>query len=548
MGWNVHIIQRKTKTYISLKKNKRVGKKIISDYIYLGPAMDAVKMLTELQVKPLIDEREISYSGEIVLEKIADSIGLTRVLEKHTGDDRVARVLRNIILLRTIFPESKRKLAEVRLKHSILKDFTELKYLGEVYRFMDKIYNDLDDVMYDLVKNAIKNHSIGLEYLIIDATRIKIWKDRETGLVRFGYSSRNELKSLPQVNLVLGVSEQHIPLFAKVYPGNTQDVKMFDDFIHRINTRYKSLTRKVKEKFIIFDQGNVNEDNIKYLRKLQEQGIYFVSMMKTNSAHRFIEKVDISSMPLIYSHEKSENVRTEIYGKIIKGILYGKQSRVLVCYNPDLMEQKCETLDRRVNAVRQAVESKKDADAVKWLISKYNLKRVLKYTENNGKSELKTDYNEIKSRKDRYGFFVLFTEHSGSSAEAVLAIYKSRGIVEEGFRALKSDMAIDPVYHRKDMRIETHTVMVVLGYLLMSILRAILAQEGIKHSFGGLSETIRSGNAVEGFYEHERLKNRLHIWRPIKPEPDLEAIFRALRIKVPLFDVKEVVPTNSGVC
>ena len=548
MSWNVHIIQRKTKTYVSLKKNTRVGKKIISDYIYLGPAIDAVKILTELQVKPLIDEREISYSGEMILEKIADSIGLTGVLEKHTGDDRVARVLRNIIILRTIFPESKRKLVEVRLKHSVLKDSTELKYLGEVYRFMDKICNNLDDITYDLVKNAIKNHPIGLKYLIIDATRIKIWKDRETGLVRFGYSSRNELKSLPQVNLVLGVSEQHIPLFAKVYPGNTQDVKMFDDFIHRINTRYKSLTEKIKEKFIIFDQGNVNEDNIKYLRKLQEQGIYFVSMMKTNSAHRFIEKVDISSMPLIYSHEKSENVRTEIYGKIIKGVLYGKQSRVLVCYNPDLMEQKCETLDRRVNAVRQAVNSEKKEDEVRWLISKYNLKRILKYTENKGKSELQTDYNEIKSRKDRYGFFVLFTGHSGLSAEDVLAIYKSRGVVEEGFRALKSDMAIDPVYHSKDMRIETHTVMVVLGYLLMSILRAILAQEGIEHSFGGLSETIRSGNAVEGFYEHERLKNRLHIWRPIKPEPDLEAIFRALRIKVPLFDVKEVVPTNSGVC
>lgn len=134
------------------------------------------------------------------------------------------------------------------------------------------------------------------------------------------------------------------------------------------------------------------------------------------------------------------------------------------------------------------------------------------------------------------------------SAEEVLTIYKSRGVVEEGFRALKSDMEIDPVYHSKDMRIETHIVTVVLGYLLMSILRKILAREGIKHSFGGLSETIRSGNAVEGFYEHERLKNRLHIWRPIKPDPDLEAIFRELRIKVPLFDVKEVVPTNSGVC
>ena len=121
-----------------------------------------------------------------------------------------------------------------------------------------------------------------------------------------------------------------------------------------------------------------------------------------HSARRFIEKVDRSTMPLIYSHEKSKNVRTEIYGEIIKGLLYEKQSRVLVCYNPDLMAQKCETLDRRVNAVRQAVKSERDADAVKWLISKYNLKRVLKYTENKGKSELQIDYNEIKSRKDRY--------------------------------------------------------------------------------------------------------------------------------------------------
>ncbi|RZB29107.1 MAG: hypothetical protein AEth_01711, partial [Candidatus Argoarchaeum ethanivorans] len=182
------------------------------------------------------------------------------------------------------------------------------------------------------------------------------------------------------------------------------------------------------------------------------------------------------------------------------------------------------------------------------LISKYNLKRALKYVEVKGESELVVDYNKIRSRKERYGFFVLFTEHPGLSAEALLAIYKSREIVEEGFGALKSDMGINPVYHSKDMRIETHTVMVVLGYLMMSILRAVLADRGIKHSFGRLKEIIKSGNAVEGFYEHERLKGRLYIWRPIKPESDLEAIFKELRIKMPIFDVKEVVPTNFGVC
>lgn len=77
-------------------------------------------------------------------------------------------------------------------------------------------------------------------------------------------------------------------------------------------------------------------------------------------------------------------------------------------------------------------------------------------------------------------------------------------------------------------------------------MREILGRQEIKYSFGGLKETITSGNVVEGFYEHGRLKDRLYIWRPIKPERDLEAIFRELRIKVPIFDAKAVVPTNNS--
>jgi len=77
-------------------------------------------------------------------------------------------------------------------------------------------------------------------------------------LIRFGYCSGNERKCSPQVNLILGVNNQHVPLFANTYPGNTQDVKMFEDFIDQISIRYHKLTSHIKEKFVIFDQGNVN--------------------------------------------------------------------------------------------------------------------------------------------------------------------------------------------------------------------------------------------------------------------------------------------------
>lgn len=289
MSWHIHEIKRKTKTYITLQKNERDGKKIQSSYIYLGPIIEALKMFADMQIKSLQNEKEISYSGEIILGTIAKSINFSKVLEKYTHDKRIAEALNNIIILRTLFPVSKRRLIKVRLEHSILKDSTDLNYFEEVYEFMDILYSNMGDIMNDAITNAIKIYHLDLHQLIIDATRIKIWKDKETDLVRFGYCSRNERKSSPQVNLILGVNNQHVPLFANTYPGNTQDIKMFGDFIGQISTKYHELTSHIKEKFVIFDQGNVNLDNIDHLQELKKQGIYFVSMVKTSSSGKFIK-------------------------------------------------------------------------------------------------------------------------------------------------------------------------------------------------------------------------------------------------------------------
>ena len=43
---------------------------------------------------------------------------------------------------------------------------------------------------------------------------------------------------------------------------------------------------------------------------------------------------------------------------------------------------------------------------------------------------------QLEARKNGYGFFVL---SSGLSVEELIDIYKSRNIVEQGFKALKSD-------------------------------------------------------------------------------------------------------------
>jgi len=52
---------------------------------------------------------------------------------------------------------------------------------------------------------------------------------------------------------------------------------------------------------------------------------------------------------------------------------------------------------------------------------------------------------------------------------------------------------------------------------------------------------------VERFYEHEQLKNRPCLWRPIKSGNKLQVVFRALKIKRPQFDVKDCIPADIEV-
>ncbi len=116
----------------------------------------------------------------------------------------------------------------------------------------------------------------------------------------------------------------------------------------------------------------------------------------------------------------------------------------------------------------------------------------------------------LEARKKGYGFFVLFTNHQGLSAERLIKIYKSRDIVEQGFRALKSDLEIDPVYHSRDDRIETHTVMVVFGIdtsqkaieILKNSISDPCTKEELEEDFQFLS--------IKELYEHRYDEPRAH--------------------------------------
>ena len=102
---------------------------------------------------------------------------------------------------------------------------------------------------------------------------------------------------------------------------------------------------------------------------------------------------------------------------------------------------------------------------------------------------------EIDEDKQRYlelldGKLLLVTNTDAPAAE-VVARYKSLADIERGFRVLKSDIEIGPVYHRLPQRIRAHALVCFMALILYRVMRMRLKANQREESPSRLLEQLR---------------------------------------------------------
>ena len=76
------------------------------------------------------------------------------------------------------------------------------------------------------------------------------------------------------------------------------------------------------------------------------------------------------------------------------------------------------------------------------------------------------------------GKLLLVTNTADLSTQEVVERYKSLADIERGFRVLKSEIEIGPVYHRLPERIRAHAAICFMALILYRVMRARLHQQG----------------------------------------------------------------------
>ncbi len=139
------------------------------------------------------------------------------------------------------------------------------------------------------------------------------------------------------------------------------------------------------------------------------------------------------------------------------------------------------------------------------------------------------DINEsaIEAAERFDGKLVLLSNVADFSAEKIIERYKALADIERGFRVLKSDLEIAPVFHRLPDRIRAHALICFLALVMYRVMRMRLKASGSAHSPKTTLEVL-----------HQLQKHRVRIGTQTlagigKINPTQLELFKALAVQKP---------------
>jgi len=139
---------------------------------------------------------------------------------------------------------------------------------------------------------------------------------------------------------------------------------------------------------------------------------------------------------------------------------------------------------------------------------------------------------KLRRVRRREGRYLLRTNLTESDPVKLWNYYLQLGQVEEAFRTLKSDLAIRPIFHQEEDRIEAHVFIAFLAYCLYVTLGRQLKP---------LASGLTARSALEKFTAVQMVDvhipttdgRELTLTRYTQPEPELHLLLERMRLTLP---------------
>jgi transposase len=149
---------------------------------------------------------------------------------------------------------------------------------------------------------------------------------------------------------------------------------------------------------------------------------------------------------------------------------------------------------------------------------------------------------EVRRREGRY---LLRTNLTESDPARLWEYYLQLVAVEEAFKTLKGDLAIRPIFHQEERRIEAHIFIAFLAYCLHVTLGHRLKQLAPGLTTRSVLEKFSTVQMIDVFVPTTDGRE-LNLTRYTQPEPELKLLVEKLKLTLPAQPPPKISPAQAA--
>ncbi|MBK6727205.1 MAG: IS1634 family transposase [Xanthomonadales bacterium] len=335
-----------------------------------------------------------------------------------------------------------------------------------------------------------------LSVVFYDLTTIRIHGEGEVANDLRAFGMNKETGGIER-QFVLGVvqSAEGLPLMHTVHAGNVSETKTLKAMLDSVLKRFD-----VERVIIVADRGLLSLDNVAELAAVANATQRKLQFILAVPARRYRE-LGGTLDTLAFDRDHASLAEGEFAGH-----------RLVVAHDParaaeqsakrrariDEIEAFAEKLVSKLDAQDQGktARGRKASDRGAYTrfqqaVADAELTRYIKADYQADCFSYGIDEHAISDAERFDGKLVLLTNVNDFSAEQIVSRYKSLADIERGFRVLKSDLDIAPVFHRLPDRIRAHALICFLALVLYRVMRMRLKANGNTNSPKTTLELLR---------------------------------------------------------
>lgn len=410
------------------------------------------------------------WLGQVVWRQLGLDKFWQEKLAEERGEVPWAKVLELLVINRLIDPGTEFRLHRQWFDRSAMDELLGCDF---AVAGKDRLYRCLDVVLphKDAVFTHLKQRWKDLFHAEFDVLLYDLTSTYFEGLcalipkAKHGYSRDGRL-DCRQVVIALVVTPDGLPLAYEVLPGNTSDRTTLRAFLEHIEKRYGKARR-----VWVMDRGIPTEETLAQMRAEGMQ--YLVGTPKgrlTKVEQSFLTRSwkevheGVAVKLLDDSGELLVLARSDDRVKKERAMRMRKLRKLYAGLN-ELQRQAPhrDTLLKKLGALTH--EAGRAANLVEIIVPHAEA-TVTPLT-----FHWKLRWAKFKVAARRDGHYILRTNLSSEDPAVLWQRYTQLTEVEAAFKNLKSDLALRPIHHQVERRVEAHIFVAFLGYCLVATLR-----------------------------------------------------------------------------